>query len=85
MKINSIKTIYPTIPNNKSRKKVSIFNLKLKKSNSPPNYNNNSLLNKWRENINKLFTKSLKKTKKEMIQILKRHKIRNIKKKKYSK
>ena len=81
MKINSIKTIYPTIPNNKSRKKVSIFNLKLKKSNSPPNYNNNSLLNKWRENINKLFTKSLKKTKKEMIQILKRHKIRNIKKK----
>ena len=81
MKINNIKTIYPTIPNNKNRKSYLILNKKLKKSNSPPNYNRNSLLNKWRENINKLFTKSLKKTKKEMIQILKKHKIRNIKKK----
>lgn len=75
----NIKTIYPTIPNNKSRKKNFLINLK-KKTNSPSNYNNNSLLNKWTDNINKLFSKSLKKTRKEMIQILKKHKILNIKK-----
>ena len=78
-KKNNIKTIYPTIPNSKSRKKNFLIKLK-KKANSPSNYNNNSLLNKWTENINKLFSKSLKKTRKEMIQILKKHKILNIKK-----
>ena len=78
-KKNNIKTIYPTIPNSKSRKKNFLIKLK-KKANSPSNYNNNSLLNKWTDNINKLFSKSLKKTRKEMIQILKKHKILNIKK-----
>ena len=78
-KISNIKTIYPTIPNNKTRKK-DLFKIKLKKTTLPSNYNSNSLLNKWTENINKLFTKSLKKTRKEMIQIIKRHKIHNIKK-----
>ena len=76
---NNIKTIYPTIPNNRSRKKNFLIKLK-KKANSPSTFNNNSLLNKWTENINKLFSKSLKKTRKEMIQILKKHKILNIKK-----
>ena len=76
---NNIKTIYPTIPNSKSRKKNFLIKLK-KKANSPSTCNNNSLLNKWTENINKLFSKSLKKTRKEMIQILKKHKILNIKK-----
>jgi len=76
---NNIKTIYPTIPNSKSRKKNFLVKLK-KKANSPNTCNNNSLLNKWTENINKLFSKSLKKTRKEMIQILKKHKIMNIKK-----
>ena len=76
---NNIKTIYPTIPNSKSRKKKFLIKLK-KKANSPSTFNNNSLLNKWTENINKLFSKSLKKTRKEMIQILKKHKILNIKK-----
>ena len=76
---NNIKTIYPTIPNSKSRKKNFLIKFK-KKANSPSTYNNNSLLNKWTENINKLFSKSLKKTRKEMIQILKKHKILNIKK-----
>ena len=53
-KKNNIKTIYPTIPNSKSRKKNFLIKLK-KKANSPSNYNNNSLLNKWTDNINKLF------------------------------
>ena len=80
MKIRNIKTMFPLLSNNKSKKKELIYKTQLKKTNSPSNYNSNSLLNKWTENINKLFTKSLKKTRKEMYQILKKHKIQNIKK-----
>ena len=80
MKISNIKTIYPTLPN---KMKSKTFNMKLQKhpKKTPLNYNSNSLLQKWAVDINKLFTKSLKKTKKEMIQILRTHKIKNIKKK----
>ena len=80
MKIRNIKTMFPLLSNNKSKKKELISKTQLKITNSPSNYNSNSLLNKWTENINKLFTKSLKKTRKEMYQILKKHKIQNIKK-----
>ena len=72
------KMIYPTISNFNTIKKDNLIKLKIKNSKSP--YNNNSLLNKWRENIRKLFNKSLKKTKRDIIQIWKKHKITNIKK-----
>ena len=72
------KMIYPTITNFNTKKKDNLIKLKIKNLKSP--YNNNSLLNKWRENIRKLFNKSLKKTKRDIIQIWKKHKIKNIKK-----
>ena len=82
MRISNMKTMYPTLPNNKIKNKT--FNIKLKKiqkKKSPPNYNSNSILNRWTDDINKLFTQSLKKAKKEMVQILRSHKLRSIQKK----
>ena len=80
-KISNIKTIYPTIPSRNKNIKNN-FKIKLKKTYSPTIYNNsNSLLSRWRENFNKLYNKSMKKTRKEMYQILKKHKIKNLKKK----
>ena len=82
MSISNMKTMYPTLPNNKI--KNNTFNIKLKKiqkKKSPPNYNSNSILNRWTDDINKLFTQSLKKAKKEMVQILRSHKLRSIQKK----
>ena len=78
---NNIKSIYPTIPNKKRTKKDSLFKIQLKKIISPSSHNKNSLLNKWQENVKKLYNKTLKKAKKDMIQILKKHKIQNMKKK----
>ena len=74
------KTIYPTISNFNTNRKDNLFKMRVKKLKSTPNYNKNSLLNKWRENINKLLNKSLNKTKREIIQILRKHKIKNVKK-----
>ena len=76
------KKTFPTISNKKIKQKEFLSKLKLKKviQNSQLIYNNNSLLNKWRENIDKLFSKSLKKTKKDILQVLQKHKIKNIKK-----
>ena len=72
--------IYPTISNFNTNKKDNLFKIKVKKLKSSPNYNKNSLLIKWRENLNKLLNKSLNKTKREILQVLKKHKIKNIKK-----
>ena len=71
---------YPTISNFNTNKKDNLFKIKVKKLKSSPNYNKNSLLIKWRENLNKLLNKSLNKTKREILQVLKKHKIKNIKK-----
>ena len=77
-----IKKTFPTISNTRVKQKKFLSKLKLKNVNPNPqlNYNNNSLLNKWRENIDKLFYKSLNKTKKDILQVLQKHKIQNIKK-----
>ena len=81
-KKEEIKKTFPTISNTRLKQKKFLSKLKLKKvnPNSQLNYNSNSILNKWRENIDKLFYKSLKKTKKDILQVLQKHKIKNIKK-----
>ena len=80
-KINNIKTIYPSIPSRNKYKENNGFKKKIKKTYYSTLYNNNSLLAKLRDNFNKLYNKSLKKTKEEMIQVLKKHKLKNLKKK----
>ena len=62
-KINNIKTIYPSIPSRNKYKENNGFKKKIKKTYYSTLYNNNSLLAKLRDNFNKLYNKSLKKTK----------------------